>query len=70
MVVRSGQRRIEHAWAWLSLFTLLLCWDVSLRLDQRVSPPRVRIAHAVDHEELPGARKRGSPIDDSRIRMR
>jgi len=32
-------------WAWLSLLTLVLCWDVSARLETRVSPPRVRIAH-------------------------
>jgi hypothetical protein len=39
------QDRREKAWAWLTLFTLILCWDASLRLDERVSPPRVRIAH-------------------------
>jgi hypothetical protein len=71
MVVRSRQRRLEHAWAWLSLLTLVLCWDASLRLDQRVSPPRVRIAHAVDREELPNARVRGvSDRSADRIRMR
>jgi hypothetical protein len=33
-------------WAWLSLVTLVICWDASARLETRVSPPRVRIAHA------------------------
>jgi hypothetical protein len=41
-----GQQRRESMWAWLSLLTLVLCWDVSARLETRVSPPRVRIAHA------------------------
>ena len=71
MRVRAGRRRIEHAWAWLSLFTLLLCWDASLRLEQRVSPPRVRIAHAIEAEDLPRAWERGA-VDRraDRIRMR
>jgi hypothetical protein len=41
-----GQRRREAMWAWLSLLTLVLCWDASARLETRVSPPRVRMAHA------------------------
>jgi hypothetical protein len=41
-----GQQRRESMWAWLSLLTLVLCWDASARLETRVSPPRVRIAHA------------------------
>jgi hypothetical protein len=44
MQARSATR--EAAWAWLSLVTLILCWDASSRLEERVSPPRVRIAHA------------------------
>jgi hypothetical protein len=38
-------------WAWLSLLTLVLCWDASARLETRVSPPRVRIAHAGERSE-------------------
>jgi hypothetical protein len=49
--VRLTQRQREHAWAWLSLLTLLICWDASLRLDERVSIPRARIAHAADASE-------------------
>ena len=45
----TGRR--EAAWAWLSLVTLILCWDASSRLEERVSPPRVRIAHAGDGKE-------------------
>jgi hypothetical protein len=46
------RHRRERTWAWLSVVTLIICWDASTRLDQRVSPPRVRIAHAVDRDEL------------------
>ena len=38
-------------WAWLSLVTLVICWDASARLETRVSPPRVRIAHAGERSE-------------------
>lgn len=48
----TGRRR-EAAWAWLSLVTLILCWDASARLEERISPPRVRIAHAGDREARP-----------------
>jgi len=46
-----GQRRREAMWAWLSLVTLIICWDASARLEHRVSPPRVRIAHAGERSE-------------------
>lgn len=46
-----GQQRRELTWAWLSLLTLVLCWDASARLETRVSPPRVRIAHAGERSE-------------------
>jgi hypothetical protein len=49
--VRERQRR-EQVWAWLSLVTLIICWDASERLGERVSPPRTRIAHALDDEEV------------------
>jgi hypothetical protein len=49
-LARERQRR-EQIWAWLSLVTLIVCWDASERLGQRVSPPRVRIAHALEEEE-------------------
>jgi hypothetical protein len=46
------QPRREKAWAWLSLVTLILCWDASIRLDERISPPRVRIAHMGEGAEV------------------
>ncbi|MGH8175231.1 MAG: hypothetical protein ACREV5_03080 [Steroidobacter sp.] len=49
---RSGaaQGRREVIWAWASLATLVVCWDRSARLDEPVSPPRIRVAHGVDRE--------------------
>lgn len=47
----EGAGRRERAWAWLSLLTLILCWDAAARLDERISPPRVRIAHVGEREE-------------------
>lgn len=49
--LRERQRR-EQVWAWLSLVVLIICWDASSRLGERVSPPRSRIAHALDEEEM------------------
>jgi hypothetical protein len=46
------QNRREKMWAWLTLVTLILCWDASIRLDERVSPPRVRIAHIGEAAEV------------------
>jgi hypothetical protein len=51
-----GQRRREAMWAWLSLLTLVLCWDASARLETRVSPPRVRIAHVGESQSRAEAR--------------
>ncbi|MBM0103815.1 hypothetical protein JM946_03630 [Steroidobacter sp. S1-65] len=48
---RDRQRR-EKAWAWLSLVVLVICWDASSRLDEPVSLPRARMAHAVADDEL------------------
>lgn len=44
----SSFNRLEIVWAWASLLVLIICWDAALRLDQRVSVPRVRIAHAAE----------------------
>ncbi|HEU4654030.1 MAG TPA: hypothetical protein VFS47_08585 [Steroidobacteraceae bacterium] len=58
------QARREKAWAWLTLVTLILCWDASIRLDERISPPRARIAHMGEAAEVdiatlePGSRRR------------
>lgn len=49
--LRERQRR-EQVWAWLTLATLIVCWDASERLGERVSPPRVRVAHVLEDEEV------------------
>jgi hypothetical protein len=50
-LVRERHRR-EQVWAWLSLVTLVICWDASERLGERVSPPRTRIAHVSDDQDV------------------
>ena len=52
----AAQRRREHLWAWGSLVMLLLCWDASSRLDQKVSMPRPRLSHMVELEQEPRVR--------------
>jgi hypothetical protein len=47
---RSSYSRLEVLWAVVSFLVLILCWDATLRLDQKVSVPRVRIAHALEEE--------------------
>jgi hypothetical protein len=49
--IRERHRR-EQAWAWLSLVTLVICWDASERLGERVSPPRARMTHVMEDEEV------------------
>ena len=48
-LVRERHRR-EQAWAWLTLVTLIVCWDASERLGERMSLPRTRIAHVSDDQ--------------------
>src|ERR1044072_3414207 len=50
-LVRERHRR-EQVWAWWSLVTLILCWDASERLGERVSPPRARLAHVSEDQEI------------------
>ena len=45
----SRQRR-ERILAALAFVSLIVAWDATLRLDERVSPARVRMAHAVEVE--------------------
>jgi hypothetical protein len=50
----AARSRREKIWAWLTLATLMLCWDASMRLDERVSLPEPRIAHGGDAAENEG----------------
>lgn len=50
-LARDRQRR-EQVWAWLSLVVLIICWDASSRLGERVSPPRPKLAHVADDDEM------------------
>ena len=51
MAGRTASRRRETLWAWLSLLVLVLCWDAAARLDEKVSPPRLRLTHVAAAEE-------------------
>ncbi len=44
------RRRRERLLACLAFFTLVIAWDATLRLDQRIAPPRMRLSHAVEAE--------------------
>ena len=55
----ATQRRREQLWAWASLLLLLVCWDASSRLDQKVSMPRPRLSHLVELEQEPRIRLEG-----------
>ena len=44
------KRRREHVLAGLAFLMLIVAWDATLRLDQRMSPPRMRMSHAVEVE--------------------
>lgn len=50
-LVRERHRR-EQVWAWLSLVTLIVCWDASSRIGERVSPPRPRLARVIEDDEM------------------
>lgn len=50
-MARDRQRR-EQVWAWLSLVVLIVCWDASSRLGERVSPARPKLAHVMEEGEM------------------
>jgi hypothetical protein len=66
---RERYRR-ERVWAWLSVLTLIICWDASARLDQHVSPPRVRMAHAGDADDSTRGSERSLAPDRTRVALR
>jgi hypothetical protein len=45
-----AKRRRERILACLALIMLVVAWDATLRLDEQVSPPRMRMSHAADVE--------------------
>ena len=42
------KRRRERILAGLAFLMLIVAWDATLRLDERRSPPRMRLSHAVE----------------------
>lgn len=46
----AAKRRRERILACVALVMLIVAWDASLRLDERSSPPRMRVSHAVEVE--------------------
>jgi hypothetical protein len=42
--------RRERILAGIAFLMLIVAWDATLRLDERMSPPRMRMAHAVEVE--------------------
>jgi hypothetical protein len=47
----AGRRRRERILACLAFVMLIVAWDTTLRLDEQMTPPRVRMSHAVEMEE-------------------
>jgi len=43
-----AKRRRERILACLAFVMLVVAWDATLRLDERMSPPRMRMSHAVE----------------------
>ena len=46
-IVRAKRRR-EKVLACLAFVMLIVAWDATLRLDEHISPPRMRMSHAVE----------------------
>jgi len=46
----KARRRREQILACLAFAMLILAWNATLRLDEQVSPPRMRMSHAVEME--------------------
>jgi hypothetical protein len=42
----AAQCRRERILALLAFVMLIVAWDATLRLDERVAPPRMRMSHA------------------------
>ena len=46
----AAKRWRERILASLAFVMLIVAWDATLRLDERMSPPRMRVSHAVEME--------------------
>jgi len=46
--IAAGRQRRERILACLAFVMLIVAWDATLRLDERISPPRMRTSHAVE----------------------
>ena len=44
----NSRRRREHILACLAFVMLIVAWDATLRLDEHITPPRMRVSHAVE----------------------
>ena len=51
--MKTSKRRRERVLAGLAFLMLIVAWDATLRLDERMSPPRMRMSHAVEVESDP-----------------
>lgn len=47
MNTRMGRERML---AGLAFIMLIVAWDATLRLDEQMAPPRMRMSHAVEAE--------------------
>jgi hypothetical protein len=48
--INVAKRRREQVLAALAFVMLVVAWDATLRMDEQVSPPRMRLSHAVERE--------------------
>lgn len=46
--LERARRVRERVLASLAFVMLVMAWDATLRLDERVAPPRMRVSHAVE----------------------
>jgi predicted metal-binding membrane protein len=51
--MNTSKRRRERVLAGLAFLMLIVAWDATLRMDERMSPPRMRMSHAVEVESDP-----------------
>lgn len=51
--ISLARRRRERVLASLAFLMLIVAWDATLRLDEQVAPPRMRLSHAVERETEP-----------------